>query len=115
MLNKATGKPKGTAFIEFESAEAAQSAAAASQAKRDGNGPGVSLKGKQLEVHAALVQDSARALAQEQSGFTGKGKDKRNLYLVCCPPLRCRPENYNESKAMPSCIWDISPNHGGGG
>ena len=101
-MNKATGKPKGTAFIEYESSESAAKAVAACQAKRDGKGAGVSLKGKLLEVDAALVQDSARALAQEQSGFAGKGKDKRNLYLVraalpstCVPPLGSQPKQPN--------------------
>ena len=80
-MNKSTGKPKGTAFVEFGTAEAAGKAVAACQAHRDGKGAGVSLKGKQLSIDAALVQDSARALAQQQDGFT-HDKDKRNLYLV---------------------------------
>jgi RNA recognition motif-containing protein len=81
-MNKSTGKPKGTAFVEFADGAAAQKAVAACEARRASAGPGVSLKGNDLEIDAALVQDKARALAQEQSGFMGSTKDKRNLYLV---------------------------------
>ena len=81
VINKATGKPKGTAFVEFANGAAAAKAVAASKALQAGAGPGLSLKGKQLDIAAALVQDKARSLAQEQSGFTAS-KDKRNLYLV---------------------------------
>jgi nucleolar protein 4 len=88
-MNKVTGKPKGTAFVEFETPEGSLKAAAACQAQRDGKGEGVALMGKMLAIDTALVQDAARVLAQEQSGFTGKSKDSRNLYLVRYPPATC--------------------------
>jgi hypothetical protein len=82
VMNKATGKPKGTAFVEFQTAEAAKAAVAASDAQRSGQGAGVSLKGKALCMDAALVQDRARELANSQVDASGRNKDKRNLYLV---------------------------------
>ena len=81
VLNKATGKAKGTAFADFATREGAKKAVAASAAHKSHAGPGVSLKGRQLEVDLALDQDAARQLAREQ-GKSGKGGDKRNLYLV---------------------------------
>jgi RNA recognition motif-containing protein len=81
-MNKTTGKPKGTAFVEFQTVESAEMAVAASKAQRSGEGAGVSLNGKVLSIDAALVQDSARELARLQEGLEGRSKDKRNLYLV---------------------------------
>lgn len=80
-MNKATGKPKGTAFVQFADGVAAQRACAACARQRDGGGEGVSMRGKALSIDAALVQDSARALAQKQGG-AAKGADRRNLHLV---------------------------------
>lgn len=79
-MNKSTGQPKGTAFVQFEEAAGAQKACAACARRREGRGEGVSVKGKPLDIDAALVQDSARALAQTKGGAGGtKG---RNLHLV---------------------------------
>lgn len=83
VMNKATGKPKGTAFVQFSDGAAAQKACAACARQRDGSGEGMSLRGKVLGIDAALVQDSARALAQSKGG--AKGGDRRNLHLVCSP------------------------------
>lgn len=81
-MNKATGKPKGTAFVEYDTPEGALKAVASSKAYAEGSGPGVSLRDKQLIIDAALVQDSARSLAATGSA-KGVPADKRNLYLVC--------------------------------
>jgi RNA recognition motif-containing protein len=80
-MNKATSKPKGTAFVEYDAPESAIKAVAASKAYADGAGPGVSLRDKQLVIDAALVQDSARSLAATGNA-KGGASDKRNLYLV---------------------------------
>jgi nucleolar protein 4 len=78
VLNKETGKPKGTAFIEFRESAAAAAAAHASAQARSGRGVGVTLKGRPLDVDVALSQQGARQLA----AATGTGpEDRRNLYL----------------------------------
>lgn len=89
VMDKSTGKPKGTAFVQFMEAQAAQKACAACARQREGRGEGVSLRGKALDIDPALVQDSARALAHSKDGRPAKGHDRRNLYLVraassCC-------------------------------
>lgn len=96
MVDKTTGKPKGTAFIEFKDPEPAAAAAAASARARAGKGPDVTVKGVPLTVDLALTQDDARRLGQAQAcgatgaagaaggaGQTGPGRkfDRRNLYL----------------------------------
>lgn len=111
-MNKATGKAKGTAFVQFEDGAAAQKACAACARQRDGGGEGVTLRGKVLGIDAALVQDSARALAQSKGG--AKGGDRRNLHLVRClgyslvtPRLLCcrgtllHPPQSSESRHQP--------------
>lgn len=84
-MNPMTKKPKGTAFIEFDTPAAAQKAAEASLLQRDGQGPGISIQGQVVLVDVALEQESARTLAKTQSkAEAGKTtKDSRNLYLVC--------------------------------
>lgn len=79
-MNKSTGKQKGTAFLEFEDAEGAQAACSAAEAQAEG-GAALTLRGKPLTVHAALVQDKARSLAA-QLGGKGESKPGRNLHLV---------------------------------
>jgi nucleolar protein 4 len=105
VTDKTTGKPKGTAFIEFKSPEPAAAAAAAAARARDGKGPDVTVKGVTLSVDLALSQDDARRLGAERgsgpggggpkglgSAAAGAGKglavgpggkaDRRNLYLA---------------------------------
>lgn len=93
VMDKATGKPKGTAFIEFKGAAGAAAAADACARARAGKGPDVTVKGVKLSVDLALTQDDARRLGQEQGGVPGAGKsagqsnkggkfDRRNLYLA---------------------------------
>ncbi|MEW5317651.1 MAG: hypothetical protein WDW38_008933 [Sanguina aurantia] len=62
VMNKASGKPKGTAFVEFGGGDAASKAAEACARGRLNKGPGITLKGSQLEVDMAVGQDAARAL-----------------------------------------------------
>lgn len=94
MVDKTTGKPKGTAFIEFKSPEPAAAAAAASACARAGKGPDVTVKGVSLTVDLALTQDDARRLGVEHGrgsagaaggpqGSVGLGGkfDRRNLFL----------------------------------
>lgn len=101
VVDKTTGKPKGTAFIEYKAPEPAAAAAAASGRAREGKGPHVTVKGVTLTVDLALTQDDARRLGVEQGSATGPrgsgphqqgstaaaagagGKfDRRNLYLT---------------------------------
>ena len=85
VMNKSTGKLKGTAFIEFQAVEGAAAACRSAASQRDGKGEGVTLRGKLLTVDAALMQDKARSLALE---LGGKGSQatapvhKQNLHLV---------------------------------
>lgn len=90
VVDKTTGKPKGTAFIEFKDHEPAAAAAAASARARAGKGPDVTVKGVALNVDLALTQDDARRLGSERGapagvvqGSAGPGGkfDRRNLYL----------------------------------
>jgi nucleolar protein 4 len=93
VMDKATGKPKGTAFIEFRAPAGAAAAAEACARARAGKGPDVTVKGAKLNVDLALTQDDARRLGQEQGGVPGAGQtagqsnkggkfDRRNLYLA---------------------------------
>jgi hypothetical protein len=83
-MSKSTGKPKGTAFVDFDSAAAAHAACSAAAAKQTEAGPGLTLRGKPLTVHAALVQDKARTLAAQLGGRVDS-KHGRNLHLVRVP------------------------------
>lgn len=86
VMDKATGKPKGTAFVEFKSPAGAAAAAAACARAREGKGPDVMVKGVKLSVDLALTQDDARRLGQAggQTGSNGVGGkfDRRNMYLA---------------------------------
>jgi len=89
VMDKTTGKPKGTAFIEFKTPDPAAAAAAASTRAREGKGPDVTVKGVTLSVDLALTQDDARRLGVERGGAAvvqgsvgpGGKFDRRNLYL----------------------------------
>lgn len=84
-MNKNTGKLKGTAFIEFQAVEGAAAACRSCALQRDGKGEGVLLRGKQMTVDAALVQDKARSLAVQLGGTGSQSSNpahKRNLHLV---------------------------------
>jgi RNA recognition motif-containing protein len=98
-MNKSTGQPKGTAFVDFKAPAGAAAAAAACARARAGKGPELQIKGRPIEVDAALDQDGARSLAVAHAvakgapGYAGgaaggaagkgaKGADRRNLYLA---------------------------------
>ncbi|GAX77255.1 hypothetical protein CEUSTIGMA_g4701.t1 [Chlamydomonas eustigma] len=84
VMDKASGKPKGTAFIEFKTGADAAKAAAACDRGRKGIGPGITLSGRQLDVDMAVNQDDARAISAGRANgkSSQEGKDKRNLYLA---------------------------------
>mmetsp|Transcript_2923 Transcript_2923/g.7844 ORF Transcript_2923/g.7844 Transcript_2923/m.7844 type:complete len:706 (-) Transcript_2923:173-2290(-) len=91
VVDKATGKPRGTAFVEFEHPADAEKAAAACARGRTGAGPGVTLEGRQLDIDMAVSQDDARNISSAGAGASGRrgskegegtGKDRRNLYLA---------------------------------
>ncbi|KAK9804437.1 hypothetical protein WJX73_000419 [Symbiochloris irregularis] len=78
--NKANGKLKGTAFVEFREAAAAGAAVQACAAARDGKGAAVTVQGTALELSLALSQTDARNLA---AGLAESApSDNRNLYLA---------------------------------
>jgi nucleolar protein 4 len=80
VMDPATTRPSGKAFVEFADAAAAAKAAEASDRARRGEGPAVAVAGRRVELHSALGGDDARALA---AGWTsGKTGDARNLVLV---------------------------------
>jgi nucleolar protein 4 len=85
VINKRTQRPKGTAFVDFRSAEDASRAAQASQKAAEKSGPPIFIAGKPVDIHIALGTDDARDLAVRKSkdfaasANTDKG---RNLYLA---------------------------------
>jgi nucleolar protein 4 len=87
VLNKQTRRPKGTAFVDFKTADSAKMAAAASQKATEKTGPPVMIAGKPVEIHIALGGDDIRDLAIKKSkglrleATTGREKG-RNLYLA---------------------------------
>lgn len=85
VINKRTQRPKGTAFVDFRSAEDAARAAQASQKAAEKSGPPVFIAGKPVDIHIALGTDDARDLAVRKSkDFAANANpDKgRNLYLA---------------------------------
>ena len=54
VMDKPSGKPKGTAFIEFKNAPDALKAAAACDRGRKGTGPGITFQGRQVDVDMAV-------------------------------------------------------------
>jgi hypothetical protein len=85
VMNKSTGKLKGTAFVEFQAADSAAQACRLCALQREGKGEGVTLRGKLVTVDTALVQDKARSLAVQLGGKGARplnAGNKRNLHLV---------------------------------
>lgn len=80
VMNKDTGKPRGTAFVEFRDERGATAAAQACARGRSGDGLGVIIAGRKVDVDPALGGDDVRALAVSRTK-DGDG-DKRNTYLV---------------------------------
>ena len=79
VVDKITGKPKGTAFIDFRSQEAAAALAEASKKAREKKGPAIIVAGMPVEADIALGGDEIRDLAIQQSGQ--RHADRRNIYL----------------------------------
>ncbi|GLI62226.1 hypothetical protein VaNZ11_004823, partial [Volvox africanus] len=82
VMDKASGKPKGTAFVEFREDGSADKAAAACARGRRNEGPGITLSGRQLEVDLAVTGEDARSLATQRLHSKTASKDRRNLYLA---------------------------------
>jgi nucleolar protein 4 len=85
VVDKTTGKSKGTAFVDYRYEDSAQNVVAVCAKGRENSGPGVVIGGKKVEVDLALDSDGARKLAAEK-GAAGLGPggvfgDKRNIYL----------------------------------
>jgi nucleolar protein 4 len=85
VVDKITGKSKGTAFVDYRYEDSAQKVVAACAKGRENSGPGVVIGGKKVDVDLALDSDGARKLAAEK-GAAGLGPggvfgDRRNIYL----------------------------------
>ena len=87
VMDKATGRAKGTAFVDFHEMKGARSAVAASEAEELG---GVKMAGRRLSIALAVSASEAADLATKRSkeltGRTHRDKDtprdNRNLYLA---------------------------------
>ena len=83
--DKASGKLKGTAFVDFADPAAAAAAAAACAKGRAKAGPGVTVGGRVVEVDLAVAAEDARAMAAQHAGAKGvRGvrEDKRHAALA---------------------------------
>jgi nucleolar protein 4 len=86
-VDKATGRPKGTAFVDFHEPRSAAAAVAAAEKEEGG---GVKLAGRRLAVALAVSASEAASLAEKRSKESlvgGRAKrdgprDNRNLYLA---------------------------------
>ena len=79
VIDKISGKTKGTAFVDFRTLPAAEAVVAACEKGRNNAGTGVLVAGRRVEVDLALDSDGARKLAVEKG--VGPIGDRRNLYL----------------------------------
>ncbi len=77
VVDKTTGRSKGTAFIEFADAAAAAAAVASAASSL-----GIAVGGRQVQLAAAVSKEDARALGAGKSGDGGVVKDRRNFYLA---------------------------------
>jgi nucleolar protein 4 len=83
VVDAATGRSKGTAFVEFADAASAARAAAASDAAASGDGRPLTVAGADVRAAVALSKDGARALGEARGGKPGGAAgDARNLYLA---------------------------------
>lgn len=85
VLSKSTRKPKGTAFVDFKTVDAANKAAEASDKANKKMGPPVIIAGKPVEIHIALGGDEVRDLAIKRSKNLHGGEEKergQNAYLI---------------------------------
>lgn len=83
VIDKATGQPKGTAFVEYRRPD---SAANASVHGQPAHTVGITVAGRKVLADLALPKDEVRALALDRAaGFCGsheRNRDRRNLYLA---------------------------------
>ena len=87
VVDKATGRPKGTAFVDFHEPRSAAAAVAAAEKEEGG---GMKLAGRRLAVALAVSASEAASLAEKRSKESlvgGRAKrdgprDNRNLYLA---------------------------------
>ncbi|KAA0033796.1 RNA-binding protein 28 [Cucumis melo var. makuwa] len=77
VLHQVTKRPKGTGFLKFKTADAANAAVSSANAA---SGVGIFLKGRQLKVLNALDKKSAHDKELEKS--KNDNHDHRNLYLA---------------------------------
>ncbi|KAL3680177.1 hypothetical protein R1sor_023133 [Riccia sorocarpa] len=80
VLHPVTSRPKGTAFLEYATKEAADSAVAAASTSGDGR-TGLMIKGRQISVTSAVDRDTARNMAKTAS-IAKEQDDRRNLALA---------------------------------
>ncbi|KAI3438130.1 hypothetical protein D9Q98_000571 [Chlorella vulgaris] len=81
VVDKASGKIKGTAFVDFYQRASAEAVAEACAKGRRKEGPGVVVAGRPAEVDLALGQDDVRALAMSKASERGP-RDNRRLALA---------------------------------
>ena len=86
VMDKATGRPKGTAFVDFHEPKGAE--AAVQVAEKD-EGGGVKIAGRRLSIALAVSASEAADLATARSKENATGgkhrdgpRDNRNLYLA---------------------------------
>lgn len=78
VLDSQTERPKGTAFVQFMSKEAADTCLERGQ--EEGTNAGIMLHGRRLLVTLALTRTEAQS--QKQAEKTKEKKDSRNLFLA---------------------------------
>jgi nucleolar protein 4 len=76
VLDKSSGEAKGTAFLEFASARAADRAIERSAAE------GVLVRGRRVRLALAVSKEAARSLGEEKAARVPAGKDRRHLFLA---------------------------------
>ncbi|PRW57348.1 RNA-binding 28 isoform A [Chlorella sorokiniana] len=81
VVDKASGKLKGTAFVDFYKLASAEKAAEACAKGRRKEGPGVVIAGRVADVDLALGHDDVRALAVQKAAERG-GTQSRRLTLA---------------------------------
>ncbi|KAL4452269.1 hypothetical protein ABPG75_007931 [Micractinium tetrahymenae] len=79
VVDKDSGKLKGTAFVDFYKKASAQAAADACAKGRRKEGPGVVIAGRVADVDMALGQDDVRALAVAKAGEKGERSQRLAL------------------------------------
>jgi nucleolar protein 4 len=78
VMDKLTGSFKGTAFLEFCSAEAANEAI-----ERAGRGAGLEIHGRRAQLAIAVSKEEARSIAAGKvSAPMAQHQDRRNLFLA---------------------------------